>query len=142
MDFWNMPLDMLSEEQWEALCDGCGRCCLHRFEDEETGEVLYTDVACRLFDMDSCRCTRYAERRRLVPECLSVRLLSADQYAWLPVTCAYRLRREGKALPAWHPLISGDAASVREAGISVRGRCVPESEVAEEEWPEHIIAPD
>jgi len=139
MNFWQKPLYALSDEQWEALCDGCGHCCMHKFEDEDSGEMLYTDVACRLFDDRQCRCTNYAERSRLVPQCLSIRTFSDAQFQWLPSTCAYRLRHEDKPLFDWHPLISDDAESVHRAGISMRGKCVPESDVAEDEWPDHII---
>jgi len=139
MDFWEKPLSALNEQQWESLCDGCGRCCTHKFEDADSGNMLYTDVACRLFDETNCRCSDYDHRSIRVPECLSIRTFSNAQYAWLPSTCAYRLRHEGKPLPDWHPLLSGDAASVQRAGISVQGKCVAESAVAEDAWPEHII---
>ncbi len=139
MDFWDKSLHELNGQQWEALCDGCGQCCRHKFEDEDTAEMLYTDVACRLFDQQNCRCSDYPNRRRRVPECMTIRSFHAGQYAWLPSTCAYRLRHEGKPLYDWHPLISGTPESVHDAGISVRGACVPESEVAEDDWPDHII---
>jgi len=141
MNFWDKPLQELNDDEWEALCDGCGHCCMHKFEDEDSGEMLYTDVACRLFDSDQCRCTKYAERNDLIPECLSIRKFTDAQYAWLPSTCAYRLRHEGKPLFDWHPLISGRADAVHEAGISVQDMCVPESEVGEDEWADHIIEP-
>ena len=139
MNFWQKPLYALSDEQWEALCDGCGHCCMHKFEDEDSGEMLYTDVACRLFDDRQCRCTNYAERSRLVPQCLSIRTFSDAQFQWLPSTCAYRLRFEGKPLFDWHPLLSGDGESVHAAGISMRGRAVPENEVSEADIPLHIL---
>ncbi len=141
MDFWNKPLAELSDEEWEALCDGCGLCCLHKFEDEDTGELLYTDVACGLLDIEHGRCSDYANRTSRVPECLAIREFAEAQYAWLPTTCAYRLRHAGQALPDWHPLISGDPDSVVRAGISVCGRCVTESEVAPEDWVDHVIDP-
>lgn len=132
----------MSEEEWEALCDGCGRCCLIKFEDEDSGEILYTDVACRLFDEASCTCTNYSHRTQQVPGCLNIRDFDDAQYEWLPDTCAYRLLHEGKELFDWHPLISGNADSVLQAGISVRGKSVPEKDVNEDEMAGHIIDPD
>ncbi|MDQ6971976.1 MAG: YcgN family cysteine cluster protein, partial [Mariprofundaceae bacterium] len=111
MNFWNRPLSELSDDEWEQLCDGCALCCMHKFEDEDTGEMLFTDVACRLLDCGSCRCTDYAQRKQKVPECMVIRDFSDEQYRWLPSSCAYRLRFEGKPLPEWHPLLSGDAES-------------------------------
>jgi len=140
--WWERPLDALNDEQWEQLCDGCGLCCMHKFEDEDSGEMLFTDVACRLFESGSCRCMQYAQRSELVPECMQIRHFTAEQFAWLPASCAYRLRQEGKPLLDWHPLISGDAGSVHDAGISMRGRSVPECEVDEDDLPMHIIDPD
>ena len=136
------PLHELNDEEWERLCDGCGLCCMHKFEDEDTGEMLYTDVACRLLDGSTCRCTDYANRLHRVPECLNIRALKGDEYRWLPSSCAYRLRFEGKALPDWHPLVCGDAERVHRAGISFRGRCVPEGDVGKKEIAAHIIAVD
>jgi uncharacterized protein len=140
--FWETKsLTDLDAEEWESLCDGCGKCCLHKLENDADGLVYYTDVACRLLDTKTCRCSNYAERSTLVEDCIQ---LSADTLAilaWLPSTCAYRLLSEGKALPAWHPLLTGNPESVHQAGISVRGRCVAESEVDDLEdhivmWPE------
>ncbi|MDQ6987255.1 MAG: YcgN family cysteine cluster protein [Mariprofundaceae bacterium] len=142
MHFWEKPLNELNGEQWEALCDGCALCCMHKFEDEDSGEMLYTDVACRLLDCTACRCTDYQKRRENVPECMDIRSFTAAQYCWLPETCAYRLRFEGKPLPNWHPLMSGDAETVHSTGVSMRGCCVGEDEVAEHELVEHIIDPD
>ncbi|MDQ6967025.1 MAG: YcgN family cysteine cluster protein [Mariprofundaceae bacterium] len=139
--WWEKPLHALNHEQWEQLCDGCGLCCMHKFEDEDSGEMLYTDVACRLFESGSCRCMQYAQRSELVPECMQIRHFVPAQFIWLPATCAYRLRHEGKPLLDWHPLISGNAQSVHEAGISMLGRCVPECEVDEDDLPMHIIDP-
>jgi hypothetical protein len=140
--FWETKsLTELNAEEWESLCDGCGKCCLHKLENDADGLVYYTDVACRLLDNQTCRCSNYAERSTLVEDCIQ---LSADSLAaldWLPSTCAYRLLSKGKPLPLWHPLLTGDSESVHEAGISVRGRCVAESEVDDLEdhivmWPE------
>ena len=141
--FWqDCNLSSLSDKNWEALCDGCGQCCMIKFEDEDTGEILYTDVACRLFDDASCRCTDYPHRAQQIAGCLNIRSFNHTQYKWLPETCAYRLLHEGKALFDWHPLISGYAESVFQAGISVRGKSVPENKVSEDEMADHIIDPE
>ena len=139
MTIADRPLHTLSDDEWERLCDGCGRCCMHKFEDADTGDMLYTRVACRLFDDASCRCRDYGERSLKVPDCLNLRSLSVDQMRWLPPTCAYRLRAEGRPLPAWHPLVSGHSDSVHAAGMSMRGRSIPEHAVPEARWPDHII---
>ena len=138
--FWELPLAELSPEEWEALCDGCGKCCLNKLEDADTGEVALTRVACRLFDDATCRCASYATRLRYVPECvvLTPARLSESAY-WMPSTCAYRLRHEGRALPPWHPLLTSDPRSVHRAGVSARGLTVCETEVDEDDWEEHII---
>lgn len=139
--FWEtLPLTRLNKAEWEALCDGCGKCCLNKLEDEESGEVVLTRIACRLLDGDSCRCAQYPIRHQFVPECivLTPKTLKANMY-WLPQTCAYRLMWEGRALYDWHPLISGDPASVHRAGASVRGITIPEFEVPEDEWEDHVI---
>jgi len=127
--FWKRKrLEEMTEAEWESLCDGCGKCCLHKLEDSETGEVAYTAVACRLLDIHATRCSRYAERRRLVPDCTVLTAETVRSLPWLPKSCAYRLLAEGKDLEDWHPLVSGDPESVHRAGISVRGRVVSERE--------------
>lgn len=139
--FWeNIPLTKMNPREWEALCDGCGKCCLNKLEDEDTGEVAFTRVACRLLDDDSCQCGQYEIRKQFVPECVSLKPETIQDVAyWLPATCAYRLLNEGKPLNDWHPLVSGDPQTVHTAGISVRGWTVPEFEVAEEDWEDYII---
>ena len=127
--FWErIPLSAMDSEQWESLCDGCGKCCLEKLEDEETGRIHYTNVACRLLDAQSCRCKDYARRSELVHNCVRLSPATLQDPYWLPSTCAYRLVRERRPLPAWHPLVSGDPESVRRAGQSVAGRVVPEGE--------------
>lgn len=125
--FWERPLAELSPEEWEALCDGCGRCCLHKIEDEDTGEIADTNVACRLLDCETARCSDYANRKTFVPDCLRLTLKIVDSVEWLPRTCAYRVRAEGRPLPQWHYLISGDREAVKRAGVSVSGRVISET---------------
>jgi len=139
--FWErVPLRNLSPKEWEALCDGCGKCCLNKLEDAETGEVAFTRVACRLLDDATCRCAHYDQRRQFVPECVVVTPRNIGKIAYfMPATCAYRLLYEGKALPDWHPLITGTAQSVHDAGQSVQGWTVPEFEVDEDAWEDHVI---
>jgi uncharacterized cysteine cluster protein YcgN (CxxCxxCC family) len=124
--FWELPLGALTRAEWEALCDGCGRCCLHKIEDADTGEIIDTNVACRLLDTSTARCCDYRNRKAFVPDCLRLTPAIVASVSWLPQTCAYRLRQEDKPLYDWHPLISGDPDSVRRAGISVVGRVVSE----------------
>jgi len=100
MQYWEKSLDELKDDEWEQLCDGCGRCCMHKFEDEDTGEMIYSNIACRLLDCESCRCTDYAHRIKRIPKCMDIRHFVSEQFRWLPPTCAYRLRFEGKSLPA------------------------------------------
>lgn len=127
--FWkSTPLHAFSREEWEALCDGCGRCCLEKLEDDDTGEVLYTKVACKLLDIHKCRCTHYAERHTYVPECLPITLKNRKMFSWLPATCAYRLLFEGKELPAWHYLECGKRSEVHKAGISARHFAIPQED--------------
>ena len=129
--FWEKPLGALDRNEWEALCDGCGKCCLHKVEDELTGEIHPTNVACRLLDRVSCRCSSYRSRRAFVPDCVRLTAANVARYRWLPSTCAYRLRAEGRPLPDWHPLLTGDPESVHRAGMSVRGWTVSEDEAGD-----------
>lgn len=125
--FWKAKsLEEMTGEEWESLCDGCGRCCLHKLRDEETERLSFTNVACRLLDLKSCRCSHYADRARLVGDCVSLTPETVREIDWLPPSCAYRLLAEGKDLAWWHPLVSGDPKTVHEAGVSVRGRAVSE----------------
>ena len=129
-EFWRKrPLHALSEAEWEALCDGCGRCCLNKIEDTDTGQVFTTAAACRLLDIQTCRCRDYVNRHRQVPDCLPLTPDNLADMDWLPATCAYRILAAGGELPAWHPLVSGDPDSVHRAGISVRHLAIPEDEV-------------
>jgi hypothetical protein len=137
--FWQTTaLADMDRSQWESLCDGCARCCLHKLEDEDTGEVHYTAVVCQYLD-NGCRCTDYESRHTLVPDCVVLTPALAESFEWLPTTCAYRLLAEGKDLPAWHPLVSGDPDSVHAAGISVRGKTVSETFVHPADFESHII---
>lgn len=143
--FWERPLDTLNRAEWEALCDGCGLCCLNKVEDADTGRVYRTNVACRLLDLETARCSNYRMRKQFVPDCLRLTPRLAAGLAWLPGSCAYRLRAEGKALPAWHYLLSGDREAVHRLGRSVVanhsfGRAI--SEVSAGPLEEHILADD
>ena len=125
--YWKAkPLTAMSRAEWEALCDGCGRCCLHKLRDEDTDVLAWTNVACRLLDTATGRCGDYANRRNRVPDCIKLTPARLGRIDWLPPTCAYRLVQEGRDLPEWHPLLSGDRDTVRQAGISVRDRVVSE----------------
>jgi uncharacterized cysteine cluster protein YcgN (CxxCxxCC family) len=127
LPFWKTKtLAEMTGPEWESLCDGCGRCCLHKLEDADTGEILQTNVACRLLDTEACRCSRYAERERLVPDCLILTPGNVAGLHWMPVTCAYRRVAEGRDLDWWHPLVSGDPDTVHRAGISMRGKVISE----------------
>lgn len=139
--FWERkPLNKMSPREWEALCDGCGKCCLNKLEDEDTGAVALTRVACRLLDDTTCRCAQYEIRHQFVPDCIVLKPDNLNSHAyWMPETCAYRLLYQGKPLFDWHPLISGTAQSVHDAGVSVQGWTVPEFETPEEDWEDHII---
>ena len=138
--FWEIKnLEQLNQLEWESLCDGCGKCCLHKIEDEDTEEILYTRIACVLLDVDSCRCSDYGNRFKHVPECLRLKPEDVSDFHWLPVTCAYRLISEGKNLQPWHPLVSGDSDSVHAAGVSVKGWAISESAVSEEYWFDHVL---
>ena len=138
MSFWETKkLAEMTAEEWESLCDNCGKCCLHKLEDEDTGKIAFTRVACRLINLNTCRCTRYNEHTKLVAECLDIRKLDVEKYNWLPSTCAYRLLNEGKELPAWHPLLTGSPASVKRAGVSISSYAIKESMAMDLE--DHII---
>ncbi len=137
MNFWDKPLTALTRAEWEQLCDGCGKCCLHKIEDEETGQVYPTNVACRLLDRQTARCTNYRGRRAHVPDCIRLTATRVGAFGWLPSTCAYRLRAEGKKLPDWHYLICGDREAVHRAGMSVRGWTVAEGEAGDLEH--HLV---
>jgi len=139
--FWrSKSLQEMNSQEWESLCDGCALCCLHKVEDEDTQEVFYTSVVCHLLDFETCRCTKYEERCSLVPECVKLRPEDVSEFHWLPPSCAYRLVHEGKELPEWHPLISGDSKSVIESGASVLSWYeVKDNEIEEEEFIDYIL---
>jgi len=126
--FWELPLAALDRAEWEALCDGCGRCCLHKLEDEETGEVLETNVACRLLDTATGRCRDYRHRKAFVPDCLRLTPQLVARVPWLPETCAYKRRAEDRPVPDWHPLLTGSTQAMDEAGASVKGRVISETD--------------
>ena len=130
--FWeHKTLSEMSVSEWESLCDGCALCCLHKLEDEDTGELFFTDIACKLLDTSTCRCTNYGSRAQEVKQCLVLSPDNPEVFSWLPGTCAYRRLAENKSLPEWHPLITGDLASVHDAGISAMGKVTSETETSE-----------
>lgn len=138
--FWKRKtLAELSRDEWESLCDGCGKCCLVKLQDPDTEEIAYTDVACKLLDGTTCRCTDYAHRKRRVPDCVVLTPAVVADLSWMPSTCAYRLVKEGRDLAWWHPLVSGDPDSVHAAGMSVRGRVISEALVTDAELADHVV---
>jgi len=141
--FWRTKtLETMTVAEWESLCDGCGLCCLIRFEDEDSGEITPTWVACKLFDADSCRCSNYAERRLHVPDCIKLTPHNIPALPWMPRSCAYRRIYEGKDLPSWHPLVTGDSDSVHAAGVSVRGQTISEEILADPDDALDFAAPE
>ena len=141
--FWEAKtLAEMSPAEWESLCDGCGLCCLVRFEDEVSGQVTPTRVACRLFDDGACRCTDYVNRRDHVPDCIKLTPGNVATLSWMPLSCAYRRVSEGRGLAWWHPLVSGDPESVHSAGVSVRGQTISEAELDDPDEALAFMAPD
>ncbi len=141
LPFWKAkPLTALNREEWESLCDGCARCCLEKLQDSDTDELFYTNIVCRYLDLESCRCTEYARRTELVPDCFRVTPDNIDELHWMPSTCAYRILAEGGELPDWHPLVSGNAESIHDAGIAVRSFAVSELQLNDPNDPEELEA--
>ncbi|MDR3513236.1 MAG: YcgN family cysteine cluster protein [Caulobacteraceae bacterium] len=141
--FWQTKtLEQMTAAEWESLCDGCGLCCLIRFEDEDTGEIIPTRVACKLFDDKLCRCVDYENRKAQVPDCIKLTPGNIEDLLWMPKSCAYRRLHEGRGLASWHPLVSGDAESVHRAGVSIRGQTISEASLDEPEDAVDYEAPD
>lgn len=141
LPFWkSKTLDTMTKTEWESLCDGCGRCCLNKLEDYDSGEIVWTSVACELLDCDKCKCMDYDNRARLVPDCIPLTPKTVRELSWLPPTCAYRLIRDGEDLFPWHPLISGSSETVHSAGISVKGRCQSELKIPSDDWENFIVS--
>jgi uncharacterized protein len=143
LPFWQTKsLEQMTPEEWESLCDGCAQCCIIKFEDEDTGRIYHTNVVCELLEIYHCRCMRYSERSVLVPMCLTLTPAMIADLKWMPETCAYRLLSEGKALPLWHPLISGDPNTVHKAGASVRSKVVSAKDVEIDDLPGYVVDDD
>jgi uncharacterized cysteine cluster protein YcgN (CxxCxxCC family) len=141
--FWEAKrLEQMTVQEWESLCDGCGLCCLVRFEDEETGEVIPSRVSCKLFDTNLCRCTDYENRKKHVPDCIKLTPWNIEELEWMPKSCGYRRVWEGRGLAEWHPLISGDPESVHRAGVSIRGQTINEADLEREEDAVELLAPE
>ena len=139
-EFWrHKSLEEMTQTEWESLCDGCGRCCLVKLQDDETDEVFFTRLSCELLDVEACRCEHYDDRFRRVPGCLNVRDMREEEYTWLPESCAYRRLSERKPLADWHPLLSGNDARVHEMNVSVRQWALSEASVDEVDWQDYII---
>lgn len=139
--FWKRKsLGQMSQQEWESLCDGCARCCLNKLEDWDSGEIVWTNVGCELLDGNTCRCKDYENRAATIPDCIQLTVAEVNELTWLPPTCAYRLVRDGEDLYWWHPLVSGNPETVHEAGISVQGRTVSETEVPVEEFEQHVVS--
>ncbi len=139
-NFWETKtLSEMTTTEWESLCDHCARCCLLKLEDIDTGKVFYTNVSCKLLDMEKCQCTQYSERSTLVPDCVTLTANEINELNWMPSSCAYRLLSEGKSLPTWHPLLTGNQASVAEAGISISSYATNEDEIAGDDIQDYII---
>ena len=140
-EWWNTKtLAELTQSEWESLCDGCAKCCLHKLEDEDSGNIFYTKVRCKHLDEEQCRCTDYANRSTLVPNCIQLNRDNVADLNWLPSSCAYRLRANNQPLEQWHPLVSGSKTTVHEAGISIRGRAISDEYVHPDGFDEHIIS--
>ncbi|GMR15798.1 MAG: YcgN family cysteine cluster protein [Gammaproteobacteria bacterium] len=139
-NFWQVKsLAEMSQQEWESLCDGCGRCCLNKLEDEDTGEIYFTNVTCKLLNIEQCCCTDYENRKVSMPDCMILSVNNETALEVMPSTCAYRLLQLGKPLPEWHPLVTGRKESVAEAGITITGKAVSEENIHYEQLPEHLI---
>lgn len=140
--FWiKKSLTEMTQKEWESLCDGCGKCCLHKLQDEDTDELHFTNIACQYLDADNCQCQVYETRQDKVPDCVTLTPDHLEELIWLPSTCAYRLLYEGKTLPEWHPLVSGDTQVIHVQHMSVKNKVISESEVDEDDWPSFVIDP-
>lgn len=137
--FWETtPLSAMTTAQWESLCDGCGKCCVIKLEDVDDGQIYYTDVGCTLLDGKTCRCKDYANRKSIVSDCVILTPEKLEDLPWMPKSCAYRRLHEGRGLPDWHPLVTGDPESTIKAGKSVQGKIIPEGSLADDDYPDHI----
>lgn len=140
MAFWETKtLDEMTTDEWESLCDGCGKCCLIKLEDDQTGAIFFTRVVCDLIDLKTCRCTRYTDRCRLVPACIDLKQHDFKDYPWLPATCAYRVLADGGKLARWHPLVSGKRSTVQQAGVSISSFAMKQADLGKVDLTDYII---
>lgn len=138
--FWKKKsLEQMSKSEWEALCDGCGKCCLNKLEDDDTGEIAFTNLSCHLLDPKTCQCSDYKRRKAKVSQCQILTPKKVKNLGWLPKTCAYKLVAEGKDLPAWHHLVSGSRKTIHNKGMSVKGKIINENQVHEDHWEDHVV---
>ncbi len=141
--FWlTTPLEEMSQEQWESLCDGCAQCCAHKLEDEDTGEIFFTNIVCQYLNTEECHCTVYPQRQKKVPDCIQITPENAGQLSWIPETCAYKRLAKGLALPDWHPLITGEYDSIKQVGVRVTDKVISEADINQEDMEDYIVDSD
>lgn len=141
--FWlTTPFDQMTEQQWESICDGCAQCCAHKLQDEDTDEIFYTNIVCRYLDSKKCQCSVYSERHTYVPDCIKITPQNAKTLTWIPETCGYKLLANGKSLPDWHPLMTGDPLSVQQANMTVTNKVISEADIVMDDLEDYLVEDD